>query len=127
MKALEARDLWIGELNTNGASPWTIRNYKSATDVAFVTIAKRRDVAATLLEVTDIDRDDLVASLAGHIDIENHDGQCRKRAQSMTATFSTALRSFFSWCVETREARPQPNGTGEASEIPSARTKGNGE
>ena len=81
MRALEARDLWIGELTTNGASPWTIRNYKSATDVAFVTIAKRRNVAATLLEVTDIDRDDLVASLAGHIDVENHDGQCRKRAQ----------------------------------------------
>ena len=76
MKALEARDLWIGELTTNRASPWTIRNYKSATDVAFVTIAKRREVTVMLLEVTDIDRDDLVASLADHVDIENHDGKC---------------------------------------------------
>ena len=108
MRALEARDLWIGELTTNGASPWTIRNYKSATDIAFVTIAERREVTVMLLEVTDIDRDDLVASLADHVDIEDHDGQCRKRAQSTMATFSTALRSFFSWCVETEKLDRNP-------------------
>ena len=108
MRALEARDLWLGELTTNGASPWTIRNYKSATDIAFLTIAERRNVAVTLLVITYIDRDDLVASLAGHVDIENHDGKCRKRAQSTMATFSTALRSFFSWCVETEKLDRNP-------------------
>jgi hypothetical protein len=81
VKALEARDLWLGELTTNGASPWTIRNYKSATDIAFVTIAARRGVAVTLLVITDIDRDDLVASLAGHIDITDPAGQCHKRVK----------------------------------------------
>jgi len=27
MKAFDARNLWLGELTTNGASPWTNRNY----------------------------------------------------------------------------------------------------
>ena len=108
MRALEARDLWLGELTTNGASPWTIRNYKSATDIAFLTIAERRNVAVTLLVITYIDRDDLVASLADHLDITNPDGRCHKRAQSTMATFSTALRSFFSWCVETEKLDRNP-------------------
>lgn len=108
MRALEARDLWLGELTTNGASPWTIRNYKSATDIAFATIAARRDVLVTLLDVRAIDRDDLVASLAGHVDITDPAGQCRKRAQSTMASFSTALRSFFSWCVETEKLDRNP-------------------
>ena len=108
MKAVEARDLWLGELTTNEASPWTIRNYKSATAIAFVTIAERRNVASTILEVTDIARDDFVASLAGHVDVTNPDGQHRKRAQSTMATFSTAMRSFFSWCVETGKLDRNP-------------------
>jgi len=59
MRAVEARNLWLGELSTNGVSPWTIRNYTSATDAAFTTTSKRRQVASG--ELGAIDRNDMVA------------------------------------------------------------------
>lgn len=67
MRAVEARNLWLGELSTNGASPWTIRNYTGATDTAFTTIAERRQTAVRDLELGVIDRDDMVAALAAYV------------------------------------------------------------
>jgi site-specific recombinase XerD len=108
MHAVPARDLWLGELTTNGASPWTIRNYASATDNAFATIAARHGVAGPGLMLEAIDRDDMVAALSGHVETTASDGSKRKRSQSTMASFSTALRSFFSWCVETEKLDRNP-------------------
>ena len=108
MRACEARDLWLGELATNGASPWTVRNYTQATNAAFVTVAARRRVAVEDLEVTVIDRDDMVAALAGHVERVDADGTRRRRSQSTMASFSTAIRSFFAWCVETEKLDRNP-------------------
>lgn len=69
MRAVEARNLWLGELSTNGASPWTIRNYTTATDAS---------------------------------------GVKRKRSQSTMSSFATALRSFFTWCIETEKIERNP-------------------
>lgn len=109
MKALQARDLWLGELSTNGASPWTIRNYTSTTDRAFETIAERRGVTPARLDLGVVDRDDVVAALAGYTETTDPGtGKPRKRAQSTMASFATGLRSFFSWCVETEKIDRNP-------------------
>lgn len=108
MRAVEARNLWLGELSTNGASPWTIRNYTSATDAAFTTIAERRQVAAADLELGVIDRDDMVAALAAYVERTDAAGAKRKRSQSTMSSFATALRSFFTWCVETEKIERNP-------------------
>jgi site-specific recombinase XerD len=106
MKAVSARNLWLGDLSTNGASPWTNRNYTSATDGAFSTIAERRQVAAG--ELGAVDRDDMVASLAVYVERTDASGVKRKRSQSTMSAFATALRSFFTWCVETEKIERNP-------------------
>jgi site-specific recombinase XerD len=108
MNAVTARDLWLGELTTNGASPWTIRNYTRSTDAAFDAIAARRGIEVAALDVVDIDRDDMVASLTAYLESTGSAGPSRKRSQSTMASFSTALRSFFSWCVETEKLDRNP-------------------
>lgn len=108
MRAIEARNLWLGELSTNGASPWTIRNYTSATDAAFAAIAERRQAAAADLELGVIDRDDMIASLAAYVERTDASGMKRKQAQSTMSSFATALRSFFTWCVETEKIERNP-------------------
>ena len=92
MRAVEARNLWLGELSTNGASPWTIRNYTATTDAAFTTIAERRQVAAADLELGAIDRDDMVAAVAAYVERTDTLGVKRKRPQSTMSSFATALR-----------------------------------
>lgn len=62
MLALEARDLWLGELTTNGASPWTIRNYTAVTTTALGVVASRRKLAVEKLKLDVIDHDDAVAA-----------------------------------------------------------------
>jgi len=66
MRAAEARDLWLGELSTNGSSGWTIRNYRTASDRMLATVSKRRGLAETGIELEAIDRDDIVAALAAY-------------------------------------------------------------
>jgi site-specific recombinase XerD len=108
MNVVEARDLWLGELTTNGASPWTIRNYTRATDAAFTTIAARRKVDIGDLKLITVDRDDMVAALAAYTETTDTAGSKRKRSQSTMSSFATALRSFFSWCVETEKLDRNP-------------------
>lgn len=103
MHVQQARDLWLGELTTNGASPWTIRNYTAIADAAFTSIARRRGVDAADLVLGFVDRDDVVAALADHVEVTDPTtGVTRRRSQSTMASFATGLRSFFSWCVESR-------------------------
>lgn len=109
MLALEARDSWLGELATNGASPWTIRNYTAVTNTALGVMAKRHQVDAASLELSAIDRDDAVAALAAYVEsVDPVTGKSRKRSQSTLASFATGLRSFFSWCVETEKLDRNP-------------------
>jgi integrase/recombinase XerC len=105
MRAIEARDLWLAELSVNGASPFTLRNYRSATDTALDTISQRRSTDRSGILVGDIDRDDMVAVLAAYAE-GGRDGV--RRAQSTLATFSTALRAFLSWCVDTEKIARSP-------------------
>ena len=108
MLALEARNLWLNELSTNSASEWTLRNYTRATDYAFNVVSRRRDIPKEALDVETIDRDDIVAVLGAYLENKQPEGSGRKRANSTLASFSTALRSFFSWCVETEKLEKNP-------------------
>jgi site-specific recombinase XerD len=108
MDVFEARNLWLGELATNGASPWTIRNYTRATDAAFATIAARHDQTSPHIAIDAVDRDDIVAALAAYVETTGGDGTKRKRSQATMASYATALRSFFSWCVETEKIDRNP-------------------
>lgn len=109
VRAIQARDLWLGELATNGASKWTLRNYTQATDAAFGAIASRRSVPVGALLLEQVDRDDVVAALAAYVETTDRaTGQRRKRSQSTMASFATGLRSFFSWCVETEKLDRNP-------------------
>jgi site-specific recombinase XerD len=109
MKAMTATDLWLGELRTNGASEWTIRNYRRSTSVALAHIAARGGVAVHALELDAIDRDDMVSALADYVEIRSPGSdKARRRSQSTLATHATALRSFFSWCVETEKLDRSP-------------------
>jgi site-specific recombinase XerD len=109
MDVVQARNLWLGELATNGASPWTIRNYTATTDTAFATVAARRGLDVAALELAGVDRDDVVAALAAYVEaVDVVTGVARKRSQSTMASFATGLRSFFSWCVETEKLDRNP-------------------
>ena len=109
MKASSATDLCLGELRTNGASEWTIRNYRRSMSVALAHIAARRGVLACDVELGAIDRDDMVSALADYTEpFETAGGVTRKRSQPTLATHATALRSFFSWCVETEKLDRSP-------------------
>ena len=109
MRAAEARDLWLGELSTNGSSGWTIRNYRTASDRMLAAVSKRRGLAETDVDLEAIDRDDIVAALAAYAEeTDPGTGAKKRRAQSSVATYSTAMRAFFSWCVETEKLDRSP-------------------
>jgi site-specific recombinase XerD len=109
MNLVDARDLWLAELSTNGASRWTLRNYKGATDEAFTAITDRRGTQPDQVDITTVDRDDVVAAMAAYAEtVDPTTGVVRRRAQSTLATYSTALRSFFAWCVETEKIDRNP-------------------
>jgi integrase/recombinase XerD len=109
MDLISARDLWLAELSTNGASHWTLRNYKTATDEAFAAIATRRDTRPGEIDITAVDRDDVVAAMAAYAGTTDPTtGAVWRRAQSTLATYATALRSFFAWCVETEKIDRNP-------------------
>ncbi len=103
-----SRDLWLGELSTNGASPWTIRNYTSATNHAFEVFALRHEEPSLRLSVDAVDRDDVVAALAEYAQPEDGTARVKRRSQSTLTTYATALRSFFAWCVETEKIDRNP-------------------
>lgn len=69
---------------------------------------QRRQAAAADLELGAIDRDDMVASLASYVERTDASGVKRKRSQSTMSSFATALRSFFTWCVETEKIERNP-------------------
>lgn len=104
MKAVKAQDLWLAELSVNGASPYTLRNYRSATGIALDTIAERRGCGVSSVTLETIDRDDMVAVLAAYA--EGTGGV--RRAQSTLSTFATALRAFLAWCVDTEKIERNP-------------------
>jgi site-specific recombinase XerC len=109
MRAVEARDLWLEEISTNGSSTWTTRNYRATTERALSLVAQRAGIELTDLELEGIDRDDIVAALADYAEeTDPTTGVRRRRAQSSLATYSTALRAFFSWCVETEKIDRNP-------------------
>ncbi len=106
---MDARELWLGELSTNGASHWTLRNYRAATDHMLHSIAELRGGAVCELELASIERDDVVAALAGYVNGHGPgSGPHRRRAQSSLATHAAALRTFFSWCVTTEKLDRSP-------------------
>jgi site-specific recombinase XerD len=110
MQAVEARDLWLGELATNGASKWTIRNYTAITNETFSFVAARRECEVNELEIDVLDRDDVVAALAAYVQNPAAD-HGKRRSQSTVATYATGLRSFFAWCVQTEKIAANPMAT----------------
>lgn len=71
----------------------------------FGTTAARRNTDRTDVMIGDVDRDDMVSALASYSD----GGKAGvRRAQSTLATFSTALRAFLSWCVDTEKISRSP-------------------
>jgi integrase/recombinase XerD len=101
--AVAVRDIWLAELRTTGASDYTLRNYGWATSEAFRLIAARRGVDAGDLAIDAIERDDVVAAMDGYITYTRTDGSTATRAASTQVSFYGALRSFFSWCVDTEK------------------------
>lgn len=68
-----------------------------------------RRLTAAKLKLDAIDRDDSVAALACYVEsTDPAAGVVVKRSQSTLASFSTGLRSFFSWCVETEKIDRNP-------------------
>lgn len=109
MYAKDARDVWLGELRTNGASRWTIRNYQAATETGFTTFATRHRVPVGELELDAIERDDVVAALAGYAEYQDPaTGLVRRRSPASLSAMFTGLRSFFGWCVETEKLDRSP-------------------
>jgi site-specific recombinase XerD len=109
MYAAEARNLWLGELSTNGASVWTLRNYRTATERMLRVFAERRGATTPEVTLGAVDRDDIVAALAAYAEeVDPLTGATKRRAQSSLATYATAMRAFFSWCVETEKLYRSP-------------------
>jgi site-specific recombinase XerD len=116
--AVAARDLWLAELRTAGASTYTLRNYTHATTTALVHIAGRHDVAPDALELAAIERDDVVSALDAYIAYTTRSGAAATRAPSTQVAFYTALRSFLSWCVETEKLIRNPMRRIKAPKLP---------
>jgi integrase/recombinase XerC len=118
MKATEARNLWLAELRTAGASGYTVRNYTPATDEAERLVAARRGIATGALELAGIERDDVVAALDGYTTYTTRSGSTATRARSTQLSFYTALRSFLSWCVEADKLTRNPMATIKQPTLP---------
>lgn len=116
---LVARDLWLAELRTSGASPYTLRNYQTCTDEAFRLMARRHLIAVTELMLLDVTRDDVVSALESY---RNYDGKTSQRlterAPGTISSFYTANRAFFAWCVETEKLIRTPMLRIKAPKIP---------
>lgn len=104
MRVVEAKQLWLGELATGGTSPWTLRNYDTAVGRMLRTLAVRHGADPEAVALGAVGRDDVVAALAAYA--EGTGG--RRPAQSTLATYATALRAFFAWCVETEKLTVSP-------------------
>lgn len=101
---LVARDLWLAELRTSGASPYTLRNYRTSTAEAFRLIARRHLITVTELTLRDITRDDVVSALESYRNYDGKDTQrLAERAPGTISSFYTANRAFYAWCVETEK------------------------
>ena len=123
MKATEARNLWLAELRTAGASGYTVRNYTPATDEAERLVAARRGIATGALELAGIERDDVVAALDGYTTYTARSGSTATRARSTQLSFYTALRSFLSWCVEADKLTRNPMATIKQPTLPTLSRK----
>jgi hypothetical protein len=91
MWAVDARDLWLAELRTGGASPYTIRNYLAATDEAFRLIGVNRATMAKDLPLDGLTRDDVVVALSGYLTYQDRRGRTRTRAQSTADSCAQSL------------------------------------
>ena len=109
MLLIDARDLWLGELRTNGASTYTLRNYRSATDTGVQVFARRRQKPESEITLDGLTRDDIVDTLAGYAEYQHpSSGEIRRRSASSLSALYTGLRSLFSWCVQTGKLDRHP-------------------
>lgn len=108
MHLTDARNAWLAELRTAGASPYTLRNYERCTSEAFLAIASHKGVVPESLQLEDVSRDDVIVAMDRYITYVDRAGVAATRAPSTQMQFFTALRSFFSWCVETEKLAQHP-------------------
>ena len=118
MDVVVARDLWLAELRTAGASPYTLRNYTAATDHALAAIAAARGLLPSGLVLEDLGRDDVVVALDAYTTWTDRHGRVRRRAASTRVGHFTALHSFFSWCVRTEKLPRDPMASVKAPRPP---------
>lgn len=119
MKLLQARDLWLAELTTGGASPRTIANYRQATNEAIASFANSTGLPPADIVLDDVDRDGIVAALAEHrTRPDGRTGDRVPRAASSTSSYFTAIRSFFQWCVTTSKLTVSPASTVKRPKTP---------
>ena len=109
MLLTEARDLWLGELRTNGASVYTLHNYQTATKIGLKTFVKRHQIPETELTLEAVTRDGVIDALAGYSEYtDTATGEVRRRSPNSLSGLYTGLRSFFSWCVDTGKLHRNP-------------------
>lgn len=102
MSLLVPRDSWLTELRVRSASPRTIERYRAVTDEAFTTFTQLHHSTFDELTLEEISRDDVVAAIAAYrFRTDRRTGAQVERSAASVAAFDVALRSFFSWCVET--------------------------
>ena len=119
MNALEARDLWLAELRTSGASQYTLRNYRWSSDEVIRLIAHRQKVTAGVLTLDAVTRDDVVSAIESYRTYDGKSpGENTERAAGTINSFYTAVRAFFSWCVETEKLVRTPMLRIKAPKIP---------
>jgi integrase/recombinase XerD len=96
------RDAWLTELRVRSSSPRTISRYRAVTDEAFTTFTARHHSSFDELTIDDVTRDDVVAAIAAYrFRGDGRSGVAVERSGASVAAFDVALRSFFTWCVET--------------------------
>lgn len=101
MGALRDRDAWLSELSVRGSSSRTLESYRDFTDEALATIATHVGCTLEDLELSQVDRDGVLATLATYrTRSDGRSGQPVQRSSSSVASFYTALRSFLNWTVE---------------------------
>lgn len=114
MLATEAVDLWERELRTlRELAPKTAREHVAHVRGALGAIGAHRGTAAGELRVEDLRRDDLVAALDEYRSRTGSVATVRRRM--------AALRSFYSWCVETERVTTDVARTLRMPRVPAQR------
>lgn len=113
-KASAAMNTWLLELSNEGRAPRTIDAYERDLTGTLEFVADLQEIPPHQLELGNVSRDDLVASIADYRTrpdpryTRNPDQAPKERSPATVARRVAAIKVFFQWCYETGRIGADP-------------------